>query len=50
MFQKYPYTNDHELNLDWILKILKKLKGGEAGQVLVKNSDKDFDFEWKTIE
>lgn len=45
-FQKFPYSNDHQLNLDWILKILKFLRGGKQGQVFAKKSDKDFDFGW----
>ena len=27
MFHEYPYTNFHELNLDWIIKQIKKLTG-----------------------
>ena len=27
MLPKYPYTNFHELNLDWILQVLKKFDG-----------------------
>ena len=26
MFDNFPYTNFHELNLDWILKTLKETK------------------------
>lgn len=25
MFDKYPYTNFHEMNLDWIIKEMKDL-------------------------
>lgn len=48
MFQKFPYTNNHQLNLDWIIKIIKLLKGGFKGQVLIKQSSKDYDFAWGT--
>lgn len=48
MFQKFPFTNSHQLNLDWILKILKSLKGGATGQVLTKLSANNFDFNWTT--
>ena len=26
MFESYPYTNFHELNLDWILKQIKEFR------------------------
>lgn len=25
VFEHYPYTNFHELNLDWIIKLVKEL-------------------------
>lgn len=46
MFNNYPWTNDHQLNLDWILRSLNKLKGGKAGEMLIKASDADWDFTW----
>lgn len=49
MFDKFPWTNVHELNLDWILKILNKLKGGTKDQVLTRLSNKPLDFGWKTM-
>lgn len=49
MFDKFPFTNIHELNLDWILKILNKLKGGTKDQVLTRLSNKPLDFGWKTM-
>ena len=49
MFDKFPFTNAHELNLDWILRILNKLKGGTKDQVLTRLSNKPFDFGWKTM-
>lgn len=44
----FPGTNLQDLNLDWILKKIAALRGGQAGQVLSKVSNKDFDFEWTT--
>ena len=32
MFQFFPWTNDHQLNLDWILQFLKKLPWTVNGQ------------------
>lgn len=49
MFDRFPFSNDHELNLDWILKILAKLKGGTKDQVLTRLSNKPLDFGWKTM-
>ena len=42
----FPGTNLQDLNLDWILKKIASLRGGNRGQVLTKKSSKDFDFEW----
>lgn len=60
LFSRFPYTNFHELNLDWILRKLRELTdkvdklklqglpgGGTAGQILTKKSVTDFDAEWK---
>ena len=30
MFQKFPYTDNHELNLDWIIKKIKELENGST--------------------
>lgn len=59
IFDKWPWTNIHELNLDWILENMRKLltamdelsrrvlpPGGTNGQVLAKNSADDFDVHW----
>lgn len=46
MFQKFPYTNAHQLNLDWMLKLFKTLGGGFTGQWLRKKSSRSFDWEW----
>lgn len=32
--EKFPYTNFHDLNLDWILQVIKKLKEDEEAQNL----------------
>lgn len=57
-FADYPNTNFNEINLDWIAQIIQQLTelvesgrygvpaGGEAGQVLGKLSDSDFDTGW----
>ena len=44
----FPGTNLNDINLDWILKKIKALRGGTTGQYLYKKSDLDFDFGWKT--
>lgn len=49
MFQKFPYSNEHELNLDWIIRQFKKLFGGATGQILAKKSNTDYDFTWRNI-
>lgn len=46
---KTPYSNMHELNLDWIMKAIKNLFGGTGGQYLRKKSNTQFDYEWHTI-
>lgn len=35
IIERYPYTNFHEMNLDWLLAEMKKL------EVMVKSGDKD---------
>lgn len=45
-FQKFPYSDEHQLNLDWIARLLTKFKGGSPGEVLSKRSSKDYDFIW----
>lgn len=49
LFDRFPWTNEHQLNLDWILRILKQLQGGTMDQVLTRKSNKPFDFGWKTM-
>lgn len=41
-FNNYPYTDAHELNLDWILKHVKDLISAlaEANENIDKNADK----------
>lgn len=46
LFPMFPWSDFHRLNLDWILRIIGKFRGGTAGQALVKKSDDDYDFEW----
>lgn len=31
MFNQFPYTNFHDINLDWIIKKLKEIEAGESG-------------------
>lgn len=61
LFNHFPYTNFHELNLDWILSKFReftekinifseKFEGGIKGQILRKKTDSDLDFEWATVE
>ena len=42
MFERFPYTNVHELNLDWIINVINELKensvvsvNGESGEVIL---------------
>ena len=42
----YPYTDINKVNLDWILEILSKLRGGLTGQFIKKKTGEDYDFEW----
>ena len=46
LFNRFPFSNVHELNLDWILRVWNTLRGGSANQVLAKKSGVDFDFQW----
>lgn len=57
---RFPYTNFHDINLDWILKKLNELSekiktivsippGGTTGQSLVKRSNASYDLEWFTV-
>ena len=47
LFQKFPWTDEHQLNLDWILRFLRSLHGGSPGSVLTKASNKDYDWTWQ---
>ena len=42
----FPWSDEHQLNLDWILRLLTSFKGGAVNQVLAKKSNKDYDFKW----
>lgn len=44
MIMKYPTTNFHELNLDWVLSELKKL------EAMIKSGDKEVMEEIKKIQ
>ncbi len=46
LFDRFPSTKLNDINLDWILKVISKFKGGNAGQFLRKRSDANFDFYW----
>ena len=46
IFDRFPSTKLNDINLDWILKKIRSLRGGAANQVLAKASDTDFDFKW----
>lgn len=52
LFENFPYTNIHELNLDWLIDSVKNIthsglpRGGRRGQVLAKASNADYDAEW----
>ena len=46
IFNRFPWSDEHQLNLDWILRLLTSFKGGTANQVLAKKSNKDYDFKW----
>lgn len=48
IFDRFPSTKLNDINLDWILKIISKFKGGNAGQFLRKRSDANFDFYWSS--
>lgn len=32
MFENFPYTNFHDLNLDWIVKLMKEISDAEGKQ------------------
>lgn len=60
LFNHFPYTNFHEMNLDWILSRFRsfvdtinnfsdKFEGGSKGQILRKKTDLDLDFEWASV-
>lgn len=44
IIERYPYTNFHEMNLDWLLSEMKKL------EVMVKSGDKEVMDEIKKIQ
>lgn len=39
MFQEYPYTNYHDINLDWIIKIIQELNDKFNGDSPVLTED-----------
>ena len=47
IFPKFPYTDAHQLNLNWILKIFATLRGGRNGQVLTKVANSDYSWQWE---
>ena len=61
LFENFPYTNLHELNLDWLINELKKLElsqvlsvNGQSGHVILYQSPEVIfpeidDTEWKII-
>lgn len=51
MYQEYPYTNAHQLNLDWILEKIKELinqggGGGGDGAVYIPAVSQDGVISW----
>ena len=44
--EKYPYTNFHEMNLDWILSEIQKLKASGSGD---ESKIKDLEDQIKSI-
>ena len=47
MFNFFPYTDNHQLNLNWILKLFTTLKGGLTGQILTKVGNGDYSWSWE---
>lgn len=56
---KYPYTDNHEINLDWIIKAIKQLQikvpdcpTDTDGQYVLKAtvSDGQVTYEWVSID
>lgn len=47
MFNFFPYTDNHQLNLNWILKLFTTLKGGHIGQILTKVGNGDYSWSWE---
>ena len=48
LLDRFPSTKLNDINLDWILKKIRALRGGATNQLLAKASDADFDFKWVT--
>ena len=48
---KYPYTNFHELNLDWILETIKRIENKTDGiYKYIDNAIDNIDIDQKTVD
>jgi hypothetical protein len=43
VFEQFPYTNYHDLNLDWVLKVIKELQAAIANIKPATEALKDYE-------